>query len=220
MITEQKTLLIESQYAGNIQYYARMLHHEKVLIEQWEHYQKASYRNRCYIAMPNGPMRLSIPLVKGRQSRRTIKEMKISYEWDWQKQHWNSLTAAYRSSPYFEYYEDDLEPFYSQKMVYLMDFNRQLRDFILKAINAQSMVNISYTDRFEKSYDADKVLDFRSVLLPNKSQESKDTLFECPVYHQVFEKKTGFIPNLSIFDLLFSEGPKALLTLKEAIKMV
>ncbi|MGB0932530.1 MAG: WbqC family protein, partial [Chitinophagales bacterium] len=149
MTTENKTLLIESQYAGTIQYYARMLHHGKVLVEKYEHFQKATYRNRCYIAMPDGKMRLSIPMEKGRSHRRTIKDMKISYEWDWQKHHWNSFMAAYRSSPYFEYYEDDLQPFYTNKMVYLMDFNQQLCDFVLNAINAQTLIDIQYTQEFE-----------------------------------------------------------------------
>ncbi len=217
MITEKKTLLIESQYAGNIHYYARMLHHGKVLMERHEHFQKASFRNRCYIAMPDGVMRLSIPMQKGRSNRRTINEMKISYEWDWQKHHWNSFMAAYRSSPYFEYYEDDLYALYTRKMVYLLDFNEHICHFVLEAINAKSLIDIQYTEEFEKKYDESKVLDFRSAILPSKERSRPDSLFEAPVYHQVFEKKTGFLPNLSIFDLLFAEGPKALLVLKNAM---
>ncbi|MEZ4883107.1 MAG: WbqC family protein [Chitinophagales bacterium] len=220
MTTENKTtLLIESQYVGNIHYYARLLHHGKVLIEQCEHFQKATYRNRCHIAMPDGQLRLSIPLKRGRSQRQTMKDMKISYDEEWQKHHWNSLKSAYRSSPYFEYYEDDLLPIYTQKMVYLMDFNQHLNNFILTALHAQNLIEITFTEEFHKIYDSSKVIDFRSFIQPNPSKEKQDPLFETPVYHQVFETKTGFLPNLSVLDLLFSEGPNSLEILKNSIKI-
>ncbi len=215
MKLDERTLLIESQYAGSIHYYARLLHHRKVLIEQYEHFQKATYRNRCYIAMPNGKLRLSIPLEKGRQQRRNMRDMKISYDWDWQKLHWNSLTSAYRSSPYFEFYEDDLSPFFlEKKTTYLMDFNEALRHFIIDAINVGREIKLERTSRFEKQYLPLKVLDFRSAILPSKSKSRKDAAFEVPIYHQVFENKINFLPNLSIFDLLFAEGPKSLVILE------
>ncbi|MFK7903966.1 MAG: WbqC family protein [Chitinophagales bacterium] len=218
MIVENRTLLIETQYAGNLHYYARMLHHGKVQIEQYEHFQKASYRNRCYIAMPDGPLRLSVPVVKGRAKRRIVKEMKISYDWEWQRHHWNSFMSAYRSSPYFEYFEDDLRPLYEKKMDYLIDFNLQLDDFVITAINAQDDIQIERTPKFQKTPNSETTFDFRSAILPSTSRSKPDSLFTHPVYHQVFESKTGFVPNMSILDLLFAEGPKSLLILKNAMK--
>lgn len=211
MKLDERTLLIESQYAGSIHYYARLLHHRKVLIEQHEHFQKATYRNRCYIAMPDDKLRLSIPLEKGRQQRRSMKDMKISYDWDWQKLHWNSLTSAYRSSPYFEFYEDDIAPFFLEKKItYLMDFNDELHRFIMDAIHVGKQVKLERTTHFEKQYNPLEVLDFRSAILPSENKSRKDEVFKVPVYHQVFENKIDFLPNLSIFDLLFAEGPKSL----------
>lgn len=209
-----KTLLIESQYLGSIHYFARLLHHGQVLIEKQEHYMKASYRNRCYIAMPTGKLLLSVPLQKGRnkQRRRCMKNVKIAYSYKWRKQHWKSLAAAYRSSPYFEFYEDDFEPFFQKKYTYLFDLNEELTHLILGLLQAD--VQINYTQAFEKQYDDKKYLDFRSAILPSPKKQQIDSLFTPPTYQQVFENYTGFLPNLSIVDLLFAEGPNASMFLK------
>lgn len=219
MTLDKKTkLLIESQYWGSCHYFARVLLHKQVIIEQYEHWEKSSYRNRCYILMPAGPLRLSIPINKGKQQRKAVKDIKISYEHAWQKLHWSSICTAYRSSPYFEYYEDDLYPFYHKRYDYLLDYNQQLMQAIIDLL--QLDVKVSYTEKFKKNYaDVPEILDFRSVISPRKNKPIIDTRFTPPKYHQVFENKIDFAPNLSILDLLFAEGPQSVNFLQSAMEI-
>ncbi len=217
--TSTATLLIESQHVGNIHYYARMLYHGKVLLEQEEHWLKASYRNRCYIALPDGALRLSVPIEKGRQQRRPLKDIKIAYTHRWRSLHWTSLCTAYRSSPYFEYYEDDLAPLYEQKFTYLVEFNQAINQQILSLLQiSESDLQITPTQTFQKVYTDENILDFRSAILPQQHRCRKDELFTPPVYHQVFENKTQFIPNLSIYDLMFAEGPNTVDILRASMQ--
>ena len=130
--------------------------------------------------------------------------------------HWNTLCSSYRSSPYFEFYEDDFYPFFHQKYDFLLDYNQQLLQLVIGLINAP--INISYTESFEKKYDEREYLDFRSVIHPNPVKAGKDEWFAPPVYHQVFQEKIGFFQNMSIVDLLFAQGPRAINTLKAAIQ--
>ncbi len=210
-----RTLLIETQYLPPIYSIARMIYHGKVLIEQHEHFIKSTYRNRCYIATPNGRQRMSLPLANGKGQRRVMEKVQIAYSEQWQKIHWDTICYAYRSSPYFEYYEDHFEPFYQQHYPNLIDFNTQLLALILQLIGAE--IVLEKTSSFQKKYDDTDILDFRSVVHPKKEQEKQDSLFTPPVYHQVFEEKIGFLPHLSIIDLLFAEGPQTLGILKAAM---
>ncbi|MGB1205511.1 MAG: WbqC family protein [Chitinophagales bacterium] len=212
------TLLIETQYVGNIQYYARLLFHGNVMIEQYEYFLKSTYRNRCYIAMPDGKLRLSVPLIDGKQQRKCLKDVQISYAERWQKLHWNSICTAYRSSPFFEYYEDDLAPIYEKKEKYLLDFNDKVRNKILDLLQIEDRIVFGKTKKFEKCYTEAAVLDFRSAILPQKNKSRLDEHFKVPVYHQVFGDRTGFLPNLSVLDLLFSEGNNAVSILENSMK--
>jgi len=213
------TLLIETQYLGNIEYYARLTHHKTVLLEQHEHYVKSTYRNRCYIAMPDGPLRLSVPLARSRYQRRAIKDVRIDYSYAWQRLHWNSLCTAYRSSPYFEYYEDTFYPYYHKPFDFLLDFNQQLCAEIVELL--QLPVQVNNTKSFQKSYAPEaNICDFRSVIHPRKTHAIGNPKYVSPTYHQVFENKIGFLPNLSIIDLLFAEGPNAVARLQDAIQIV
>ncbi len=209
----KKTLLIESQYLPNIQYFARLIHHKKVLIEQYEHFVKASYRNRAYILMPDGPLRLSIHVLGGRRNRDAMKNVKICNAHHWQRIHWQGMRTAYRSSPYFEYFEDDLAPFYETPATNLFDFNQSLIAHIIEMLGAD--IEMSYTEKFQKVY-GDDILDWRSAIFPNNKSRA-DELFKAPIYHQVFEDKIGFHPNMSVLDLLFAEGPNALSVLESAM---
>lgn len=213
---QPNTLIIESQYLGSIHYYARLLHHKTVWIEQEEHYEKGTYRNRCHIVMPDGLLRLSIPLEKGKHQRRPMKDIRISYNDNWQKLHWRSLETAYRSSPYFEYYEDDFQPFYTKKYDYLIDFNQKLCTLILGLL--EEKISLSFTNSFEKKYSSTDYTDFRSFIHPKPNKQQIDPLFTPPTYHQVFENKLPFVPNLSIIDLLFAEGPQTASILRQSIK--
>lgn len=172
-----------------------------------EHYQKVSFRNRCYIAGPNGMILLSVPLVKGKNQRTVMKDVRISNQEPWQSLHWKTLTSAYRRSPWFEYFEPELEELYEKPFEYLLDWNLACFDFANRALGIAPVVEL--TDRFEKDYSADTtIIDMRDTLQPGQPVEN-------PLeYTQVFGERTGFLPNLSILDLLFCEGKRGLDLLK------
>lgn len=209
-MTEQsnyRTLLIESQYFPPISFYKTLIEVDILKIERYEHYQKVSYRNRCYIAGPNGVILLSVPLTKGKNQRTIMKDVRISNEEKWQGLHWKTLTSAYRRSPWFEYFEGELETLYERKFDFLLDWNMACFEWANKVLGLEKQVDL--TGSFVKSYDPTAgILDQRNVMVPGKSEG------EHPVYTQVFGERTGFVPNLSILDLLFCEGKRALELLK------
>ncbi len=197
--------ILSSAYLAPIQYYSKLIQYPTSLIEHFEHFTKQTYRSRCDIYSPNGLKTLSVPLVK-RDHRQTVKDLKISYDYDWQKLHWRTLESSYRRSPYFEYFEDDLFPFYHDKKYdYLIDLNEALQQEIFILLKQKS--NYSFTTEYLKIYtDAD---DYRNIITPKNSFES-DKTFQSKKYTQVFETRHGFIPNLSIVDLLFNQGSRAM----------
>ncbi len=200
-----KTALLPTAYLPPIQYYSKLLVYPQVIIEHYEHFPKQTYRNRSYILSPNGKLLLVVPL-KSRTERTITKDIRISYNDNWQKLHWRSMEAAYRRSAYFEYYEDELHPFYTEKKFeFLIDLNMALTGLI------NSLLKINFTpgstSRYEELYVDYK--DFRSTLSP-KVDFSTDPEYQVKIYPQVFDTKQDFIPNLSIVDLLFNQGPGAL----------
>jgi len=198
------TAILPVSYLAPIQYYSKLITYKTVFIEHQEHFIKQSYRNRCNIYSPNGLQMLSIPLIKGHQ-RQTVKEMKISYDYDWRKLHWRSLESAYRRSPFFEYFEDDFRPFFAdEKFNYLIDLNEKLQQVIFGLLKIKP--NYCFTEAYQANYaDAD---DYRILLSP-KEILLKDNYYLVKPYSQVFETKFGFIENLSILDLLFNQGSRA-----------
>ncbi|WP_157986564.1 WbqC family protein [Chitinophaga alhagiae] len=199
-----KTLLIESQYFPPISFYKTLIEVNILKIERYEHYQKVSFRNRCYVAGPNGTILLSVPLAKGKNQRTIMKDVRISNQENWQALHWKTLTSAYRRSPWFEYFENELEELYTRRFDFLLDWNMACLQWANQVLGISP--EISLTDRFEKTYDpATGVLDRRDHLQPG--QPAPDG---APVYAQVFGERTGFFPNLSILDLLFCEGKRAI----------
>lgn len=197
-------------YFAPIDLIARALIAENWMFEVNENYQKQTYRSRQYIYGANGKLLLNIPIKHQKSEARKkqlIKEVKIENDFPWQDLHWKSLEAAYRSSPYFEFYEDDLQPLYEKKYTYLIDFNwacwQILIDFMQLEIVSQK------TSSFHLSYPAE-INDLRGLAQAKRKHET-----ETLRYAQVFEEKLGFIPNLSILDLLFSEGPNTSAILRE-----
>jgi len=176
-------------------------HKPNVLIEREEHFPKQTYRNRANIYSPDGVLALTVPVVKGSKNHTKIKEVKISYDFKWQRLHWMGLQTCYRSSAYFEYYEDDFVPFYEKNFAYLFDYNQQLFELLVKLTKIKT--SLIYTDTYENEYPS--LIDLRNTISPKKENE-----FAQKPYFQVFEDRHGFIKNLSIVDLLFNQGPQSL----------
>lgn len=169
------------------------------LLEGWEHFVKQTYRNRAKIYSPNGPLDLIVPVVKGSKVHTKMKDVRISYDLRWQKLHWKSLESCYRSSAYFEFYEAELVGFYEKRYDFLLDLDLELTAWLLKQLKLELPL------RQTTAYTTDAVHDFRAVY--NAKQAVSDTGFKR--YFQVFDDRQGFLPNLSIVDLLFNQGPQA-----------
>lgn len=199
-------LLIESQYAGSILYFAVLRKASAIVIEQHEHYRKGSYRNRCMVLGANGLLRLSIPLQSGKDQNKPFHNVLISYEEPWQKIHWESLMSAYRRSPYFEYYEHHFAEFYQKNYYTLSEFNH----FLFIKINEllKKPLECSFTNKYLERVEFNG-LDVRNFIYPNCGHQFGTQEVVFPPYIQVFSDRFDFEPNLSIFDLLFNLGPKA-----------
>ena len=205
------SILLSIQYLPSIQYFTKLVNYEQVWIEQHEHYQKGSYRNRCHLAGANGLLRLSIPLARGKNEQLPIRLVRIAYDEGWQRQHWMSIRSAYSRAPYFDFYAGKLEPFFQKKWEFLFDFNWELLQEL------KSMIGIECQLKLTESYEhqvSSETLDFRNSIFPKKHRQKEDLDFSAPKYRQLFEEKYGFLPNLSILDLLFCTGPEAILYLE------
>ncbi len=210
---DTQVVYLSSAYLAPIQYYSKMLKYEQVYIETACHFVKQTYRNRCIIAGANGPLTLSIPVDKQGVQKCNTKDILIDIQTDWQRQHWRSIVSAYRTSPFFEFFEDDFRPFYEKKWKYLWDFNASIQELVLSLLTLPVSVNetISYAKTEEIGAS-----DLRELIHPKKNALLSDTHFKSVVYYQVFDQKLGFLPNLSIIDLLFNMGNEARLVLKQS----
>ncbi len=193
-------VLLGSHYTGNIAYYKALKQADEALIEVHDHYEKQSYRNRCEIYGANGKLKLILPLER-RGSRTPMNEVKLDATQQWQKLHWRSLESAYRSSPYFEYYESHFAPFYQATYESLTELNQAIFEKVTTLLQIDTPV--TYTTKYEKAYEGYE--DLREVIHPKVNDPRNSIDFE---YMQVFDMKYGFIPNLSILDLMFNEGPR------------
>lgn len=206
-------VLLSSAYLAPIQYYAWMLAADEVLLEQHDHYIKQTYRNRCTIAAADGPLSLTIPIIKPENEKCPMKDIRISDHGNWRHLHWNALKSAYRMSPFWEYYEDDFRPFYEQKWEFLMDYNQALQEKVCELIDFTP--NITRTEAFTSLSEAG-IQDLRDVIHP-KREIAVDGKFQVIPYYQVFKERQGFLPNMSIMDLLMNMGPESILILKNSL---
>lgn len=196
----EKGAVLPMFYLPPVAWFSKFIAYQPgVFIEAEEHFPKQTYRNRANIYSPDGMLSLVVPVVKGSKVHTKVKDVRISYDFRWQRQHWMSLEACYRRSAYFEYYEDALAPFYQKQFTFLFDYNEQLLHLLLKSIKIPA--SPQKTEGYEAVYPGG-VIDLRNDISSKKEQQ-----LEQKPYFQVFEERHGFIKNLSIVDLLFSQGP-------------
>jgi hypothetical protein len=191
--------IFSTAYLPSVSYFRELLRYPVTVIENDEHYTRQTARNRCFIYGPNGIQRLSIPVIHPGTGGRNIRDIRIDHSLPWTAIHWRSLEAAYNKSPYFLHYRDELEKIYRQKIPLLLDLNTELLHCCLKLMKADR--DIRFSDTFSPRQGA-RCLDLRENS-PGRESLSPMTL---PRYPQVFEPAHGFIPGLSIADLLFNRG--------------
>lgn len=199
-----KTLL-HPTYFPSISHFVAMAQTDNIVLEMGDNFQKQTNRNRTYIYSPNGIQLLNIPIKHTKERHQNIKEVQLETAFDWQKQHFKSLEAAYRTSPFFEYFEDSLAPIFTKKYRFLMDLNLESMHIVSKCLG----MPFEYDETTEFFHEVTEYSDFRNLVNGKKDTSSFDS------YTQVFGDKHGFINNLSILDLLFNEGRFALEYLKK-----
>ena len=231
------TALLQTTYFGPVQWYQKLKRYDHCVIEQYDSYQKQTYRNRCVIATANGLQALTVPVEVGGK-KEEVREVRISDHNQWRRVHWNALQSAYSESPFFEYYADDIRPFFEQKYEFLIDFNEAIRQKMCELLDIET--SVSYSSGFMVHGSGSMVQDsgfrvqdsgfmvqgsgfmvhgsgvrvrgsgfkdFREVIHAKHPQDDPD--FQPRSYWQVFQHRYGFQPNLSILDLLFCMGPEA-----------
>jgi hypothetical protein len=203
-------LLLSTAFLPPIEYFQNLVSASNIVIEKHEHFIKQTYRNRCTILGANGPIDLVIPVEKGRNGKTPIKELRISYDTGWQRNHWRTIFSAYNSSPFFEYYEDDFLPFFDKRWDFLFDYNIELLKVVLEILDIPA--TISFSGHFEKIPEGKT--DFREAISPKINPAG---IFQ--PYTQVFSEKFGFVPNLSIIDLIFNMGTESTEILKSGEKL-
>lgn len=198
-------VLLHPTYFPSISQFASMVQADSITFEMEDNFQKQTNRNRMYIYSPNGVQLLNIPVKHSKERHQKTKDIRIEDAFDWQKQHFKSLEAAYRTSPFFEYFEDDIAPIFQKKHTFLMDLNFEAMEIVSDCLG----FDFSYKKTTEYFHEATDFSDFRAL-----ANGKKDT-YQFDPYTQVFEEKHGYLNNLSILDLLFNEGRYAMDYLKK-----
>lgn len=201
-------MLFLPTYFAPISQYIEIFKNKNIVFEVEDNYQKQTYRSRCNIYGANGKLTLNIPIIHN--GKQKTKDVKIDNSAIWQKQHLKSLKSAYYSSPFFEFYIDNLHPLYENKTTFLLDFNLRCHEFIMNAL--QSEISYSKTDIYEVN---SQIKDCRNLAI---AKNEKD--YNLKPYFQVFNDKFGFIPNLSVLDLLFMEGMSSETYLEQSKKLL
>lgn len=225
---EDKTILLSSTYFGPVQWYQKLNRH-RCVIEQHDNFVKQTYRNRCVIASANGPQTLTVPTERYDGLKCPMRDIRISDHGNWRHLHWQALVSAYGETPFFEYYADDLRPYFEERRwTYLLDFNLDIMHTLCSlldvrstlslsdhyittdattAVNAAATATTGGSDSMEEEAESN-FIDLRDAIRPKRPLP--DSEFDPRPYYQVRAARHGFLPNLSVLDLLFNEGPEGI----------
>ena len=222
------TALLSTTYFGPIQWYQKLNRYDLCVIEQFDNFQKQTYRNRCRIATANGSQVLTVP-VERTEGKCLMRDVRISDHGAWRHLHWNALQSAYGESPFFEFYADDLHPFFERRWTFLLDFNMEITNKLCELLDIHPRLSLttnylpSTAGEEEKSFgkeektpvedeksleEMEPFIDFREAIHPKHPLPDAD--FAPRPYYQQHAPRNGFQPNLSILDLLFNEGNEAI----------
>lgn len=202
--------ILSSTYFGPVQWYQKLAGSDTVYLEQHDHFIKQTYRNRCVIATTQGPQALTVPVESPqglRIDKTELKDVRISDHGAWRHLHWQALQSAYGESPFFEFYADDLRPFFEKRWDFLFDFNLAITRKMCELLDIEP--HIELTEAYMPC--PENAVDYRDAIRPK--HPLPDASFTPRPYYQVYQQKFGFLPNLSILDLLFNEGNEAVLYL-------
>ena len=201
-------------YLAPVSHYSLYYRADEVRLEVCDHFVKQTLRNRCYIDSPNGALALTIPVVKT-EGKTLMRDIRISDHGNWRHQHWVALESSYRQSPFFEYYADDFAPFYEKKWEFLADFNEELIALVASLLDIQKPVTRT-TSYQEQPFQTLSNSPVRGRTLSGEAMGMSSPPYggvRGGLYYQVFASRHGFLPDLSIVDLLFNEGPEGVLWL-------
>jgi hypothetical protein len=211
---DNRDILLGTAYFPPVQYLSKFLEYQTIWIEAEENFIKQTYRNRAIILAANGPEALVVPVEKGRSQKQKIKDLRISYDTNWQHIHWQAIVSAYQSSPFFDILKEDFKPYFKKQYAFLFDFNQQILATILEILELEPA--IKPTVDFEAV--PENCLNYREHIHPKPQKALPDPYFKAKPYTQVFDDKFGFTPNLSSLDLLFNCGSESYAVLYESIQ--
>lgn len=197
--------LTENQFFAPVSNFAALSNCESIILEAHENYQKGGFRNRYIIDSAQGPLTLSIPLSKGKNEKKPIRDVTMSFETDWKRLHLISLKSSYGSAPYFDHIYPEIESLYEKTGKFLFEFNFEILQWIVEFIELD--IDIKLTSSYQKQIYNDQLIDARSQLKANNYKDAGNNL---AIYSQVFEANHGYLPNLSILDLIFCTGKASL----------
>ena len=199
--------LLSTTYFGPVQWYQKLYRYRQVWMEQHDSFVKQTYRNRCCIATTHGIQALTIPVTHDATSRLT-RDIRISDHGNWRHLHWNAIRSAYGESPFFEFYADDLAPFFERRWEFLVDFNHDITTLMCQLLDIQPQIQSTTTYLTPEDCESQGIHDFRDAIRPK--HPLPDPEFLPQQYYQVFGSQHGFLPNLSILDLLMNEGNESI----------
>ena len=202
---ERLSCILASAYFPPVQWMQKLHRYRHAIIERNDNFQKQTFRNRCLIATANGVQALTVPIEKYEGAKCPMRDIRISDHGEWRHLHWNAIVSAYGESPFFDYYADDLHPFFERKWTYLFDFNMEIARKLCELLDVRPHIELTDTYADAEAVRAD---DFRDAIRPK--HPLPDPSFEPRPYYQVYASRNGFQPNMSVLDLLCNEGPEGI----------